>query len=284
VTLDAASRRAVAGVLRRARYEVLPLDGIEDEVHAHVPTAVKLTVTASPRKGLDATLTVAERLAARGYQAVPHISARLVRDRAHLEEIVGRLRAAGVRELFVPAGDPREPAGDFASAAQLLATMGAMREQFQDIGITGYPESHPLISDEQTIRAMFEKAPMATCIISQLCFDAQVTSTWVARVRARRTTLPIWIGVPGIVDYPKLARIAVQIGIGDSTRFLSAHRSAARRLVTRRFNPDRLIWQLGPCFADARTNVSGIHVYTFNEVARTERWRQQTLARLDATR
>src|SRR5215218_2537084 len=148
---------ALAELLRRPRFEILPLDGIEEQVLEHLGTDVKVTVTASPRKGLDATLVLSERLAGAGYAVVPHLSARLIRDRAHLEETVARLRAAGVRELFVPAGDATEP-GEFAGAAELLAAMGPLRAAFADIGNTGYPESHHLISDEETIKAMFVKA------------------------------------------------------------------------------------------------------------------------------
>jgi methylenetetrahydrofolate reductase (NADPH) len=272
---------AVAARLERPRYEVLPLDGIVDAVLEHVPRSVTVTVTASPRMGLEATLAVAERLARDGYAVVPHVSARLVRDRVHLEEVLARVREAGVREVFVPAGDAPMPAGEFDSAAAMLAAMDGIRSQFDDIGITGYPESHHLISDELTIQAMNEKAAMATCIISQLCFDATVIAEWVARVRARGTHLPIWIGVPGAVDYAKLVRISMKIGLGESTRFLRAHRDWMGRLVLRRFRPDRLIGELGPLCADPAANVAGFHLYTFNDVARTERWRRQALARLD---
>ena len=119
-------------------------------------------------------MDVAERLAVHGFTVVPHLSARLVRDRAHLEEVAGRLLAAGVHEVFVPAGDADPPAGEFHGAADLLRAMGELRGSFSEIGITGYPESHHVISDEETIQAMFAKAPMATCIISQICFDAAI--------------------------------------------------------------------------------------------------------------
>ena len=120
-----------------------------------MPREVKVTVTASPAKGLDATLGVAERLAGNGYEVVPHVSARLVRDRAHAEEIAARLHEVGIREVFVPAGDAAEP-GQFPDAASLLRELGGT---FDELGITGYPESHHLIPDEVTIQAMFEKAP-----------------------------------------------------------------------------------------------------------------------------
>jgi len=270
---------ALAELLRRPRFEILPLDGIEERVLAHLETDARVTVTASPRKGLEATLAVSERLARAGYTVVPHLSARLVRDRAHLEEVLERLLEAGVRELFVPAGDADEP-GEFGGAAELLEAMGALRTRFQEIGITGYPESHHLISDEATIQAMFDKAPMATCIISQICFDADVIAGWIAEVRRRGTALPIWIGLPGSVEYAKLMRISMKIGLGESARFLRRHSKWMSRLMTRQFKPDPLIKGLAPTLADPAANVAGFHLYTFNEVERTERWRRATLARL----
>jgi methylenetetrahydrofolate reductase (NADPH) len=279
VTTTTREAAALAALLRRPRFEVLPLDGIEEQVLAHVPTGARVTVTASPRKGLDATLELAERLARAGYITVPHLSARLVRDRAHLEEVVERLLGAGVRELFVPAGDAQEP-GEFAGAVDLLRAMGPLRDRFDEIGITGYPETHHLISDEETIQAMFAKAPMATCIISQICFDAGVIADWIAEVRRRGTALPIWIGLPGTVDHAKLVRISMKIGLGESARFLRTHTNWMTRLVTRQFKPDPLLRGLAPTLADPDAIVAGFHLYTFNEVARTEKWRRELLERL----
>src|SRR5215218_7943113 len=278
---EPARSRAVADLLRASRFEILPLDGIEDEVLAHLPKDAKVTVTASPRKGLEATLDLSERLARAGYPVVPHLSARLVRDREHLDEVLGRLHAAGVRELFVPAGDATDAAGDFNSAADLLAAMGPARTHFDQIGITGYPESHHLISDDETIRAMFAKSEMATAIISQLCFDSATIAGWIGNVRERGTHLPIWIGMPGCVDYAKLVRISMKIGMGESARFLRHHSNWMSRLITRQFKPGRLLRDLTPVVTDPASKVAGFHLYTFNEVARTERWRRRTLDRLE---
>jgi methylenetetrahydrofolate reductase (NADPH) len=280
---DSDGSHALPALLRRSRFEVLPLDGIEDEVREHLNTDTKVTVTASPSRGLEATLSLSERLARAGYPVVPHLSARLVRDRAHLEEVLARLREAGVRELFVPAGDATDP-GEYHGAADLLAAMGDVRTQFERIGITGYPESHHLISDEETIRAMFAKAEMATDIISQLCFDPATIAWWIGAVRARGTRLPIWIGMPGCVDYAKLVRISMKIGMGESTRFLRHNRNVLTRVMTRQFKPSRLLDGLAQVVTDPDANVGGFHLYTFNEVARTERWRQRTLARLATQR
>ena len=280
---DAEPRRALIEALKRPRYEILPLDGIADEVAEHVPRGVKLTVTASPRKGLDATLELAERLSAAGYAVAPHVSARLVRDTAQLEDLARRLRSAGVDDLFVIAGDPSEPAGEFERAAALLGAMGKLRDRFSEIGISGYPESHHVISDEATIEAMFEKEPMATYIVSQICFEANVIATWVRRVRDRGTLLPIWIGIPGAVDNRKLLQISRRIGLGESARFLRAHRGWVRRLALPRvYRSTALVKELAPTVADPAARVAGFHIYTFNELERTEEWRRQLVEQLIA--
>jgi methylenetetrahydrofolate reductase (NADPH) len=258
------------------RYEVIPVDGIEEQVVAHVPHEVTVTVTASPSRGLEATLAVSEHLVAAGYRVVPHLSARLVRDGAHLDEIVARLGEAGMREAFVPAGDAVE-AGQYPDAASLLRALSG--RHLTELGITGYPESHHFIDDETTISAMFEKAPLASYIVSQICFDPATIAWWVGAVRERGTTLPIWIGVPGIVHNAKLLRISMKIGLGESARFLRAHRAWLRRLVTRTFSPEPLMKALAPLLKDPAANVAGLHVFTFNELERTERWRRQAVER-----
>ena len=138
---------SLADLLRRARFEVLPLDGTEEAVRTHLGADVKVTVTASPTRGLDATL----RADASGSRAPATGSSRTSRrgwctDRSHLDEMLDRLLAGGITEVFVLAGDPPEPAGEFHGAADLLEAMGPRRAEFEAIGITGYPESHHLIS------------------------------------------------------------------------------------------------------------------------------------------
>ena len=279
MALAAAPPRTVADLLRRARYEVLPLDGIEEQILAHVPREVTLTVTVSPSRGVEHTVDFVERLARHGYETVPHLSARLVRDRAHLVELVARLQGIGVRNVFVVAGDAQEPAGAFDGAAPLLEAMVELGHPFEEIGITGYPESHPLIDDETTIQAMFAKARFATYIVSQICFDTRVTLAWVDEVWRRGTPLPIWIGVPGAVPRTKLLRISTKIGLGESARFLRTHGSwVTRMLRPSGFSPDPLLRGLAPALADPDRKVAGLHVFTFNDVADTERWRRRRMA------
>jgi methylenetetrahydrofolate reductase (NADPH) len=279
------AREAVAEALRRPRYEVIPLRGAEEQIVEHVPKDVKLTVTASPNKGIEATLKLAEKLSKLGYETAPHLSARLIRDEAHLEDVLGRLHESGIRDVFVVAGDVEEPAGKFTGASELLSGMAGLDHNLDEVGITGYPESHPFISDEDTIKAMYQKEPYATYIVSQMTFDTGVISHWARRVRMRGVQLPIYVGMPGAVSRQKLMRVSAGIGLGESARFLKKYRNwFFRFFMPGGYSPDRLIEGLTPSFADPRSNIRGFHIYTFNEVGRTEAWRREKLESIEAAR
>jgi methylenetetrahydrofolate reductase (NADPH) len=274
------ANRRLAEFLRHPGYEVIPLQGTEESVVEHVPKGIALTVTVSPGKGTWATIELAERLARHGFGVAPHLSARLIRDGSELGEILQRLREAGIRDAFVVAGDVDEPAGEFEGAAGLLEAMSEIGHDLSEVGITGYPESHPKSSDEVTIQAMYEKAPYATYIISQICFDPGVISDWARRVWLRGVKLPIRIGMPGYVNRQKLVRISASIGLGESARYLNRQRNWLLKLfLPGGYSPDHLIEGLEPNLVDPDSNIQGLHIYTFNELEKTEAWRREMLER-----
>jgi len=273
-------RTALIEFLRAPRYEVLPTEDIEDMVVSHVPHEVTITVTASPRRGMDATIELARRLSGQGYKVVPHLSARLIRDAAHLKEILAAVDGMGVRDVFVIAGDAREPAGQFPDSVSLLEAMMQVGHGLRDVGVSGYPESHSFIDDDMTIQAMWDKRRIATYIVSNLCFDPHVVKKWVGRVRRRRVELPIHIGMAGVADPAKLLRISTRIGVVDSARFLRGHSNwFLRMLQPGGYDPERFVNALLPDLAAPDRKVAGLHVFTFNEIEPTERWRQQLLSR-----
>jgi methylenetetrahydrofolate reductase (NADH) len=245
----------------------------------HVPRDLTVTITSSPSRGVAATLALAERLARRGYRVVPHMAARLISSRAHLADVLARIEAMGVRDVFVIAGDLDQPVGPFEGAAALLGAMAELSHQLDEIGITGYPESHAFISDETTIQAMFDKLPFATYIVSQICFDAEVIATWIRRVRNRGVELPIYVGLPGPTDPLRLLRLSGRIGLGESARFLRRHGSWIGRLsFPRAYRPEELLERLAPDFALPASGVHGLHLFTFNEIVQEEAWRRKQLA------
>lgn len=267
-------RIALAG----ARYEVLPTAKIEAAIVGAVPRDVTLTVTASPTKGIGSTLDLTERLIGEGYTVVPHLAARMISGRSELADIVGRLRAVGVDNVFCPAGDAEPQAGEYGGALAMLEHLTEMGRPFAHVGITGYPESHPAIEDDITIQSMWDKRAHATYVVSNLCFDADTIHVWLQRMRRRGITLPVLVGLPGPVERAKLLTMATKIGVGQSVRFLKSHASSFARIAAPGgYSPERFLQKSARYLGDEALNVAGLHLFTFNQVAETEEWRQALL-------
>jgi methylenetetrahydrofolate reductase (NADPH) len=156
--------------------------------------------------------------------------------------------------------------------------MAELGHPFTEVGIAGYPEGHPLISDEHLREGLLAKVPHATYIVTQMCFNPQATVDWVRAVRSEGVDLPVRIGVPGAVDVAHLVKVAGRIGVGDSVRFLTKNRGLLRVLRPGGYRPESLIRRLAELAVDV--GVEGLHVFTFNQVASTVAWHRRMLAKL----
>src|SRR5262249_36243096 len=104
---------------RMNRFEILPFPRGEKEA-AQLPEPAHLTVTTSPKPGLDHTVEVAARLRGLGHTITVHFTCRMVRSADHLDELLGKTAEAGIDDLFVVGGDATPPEGPYASAVELL--------------------------------------------------------------------------------------------------------------------------------------------------------------------
>jgi methylenetetrahydrofolate reductase (NADPH) len=273
------TRMAMTDVFKNLGYEVLPFKGTADNVLANVPKDIRLTVTASPPKGIGATIDLAAALAAQGYHVAPHLSARMIKDERQLTEIVARLDEAGIDDVFVVGGDATDP-GDYPDALALLTALKKVGNNFTDVGIGGYPEGHASISDAELESALKAKAPSASNIVTQICFDAQTTIGWANGLHRNGIDLPIRVGMPGAVSRQKLIRISGGIGLGESAKFLKKQQSMFWRFfLPAGYSPDKLISGLRASVGSPDSNIAGFHIFTFNELEKTEIWRRQMVQR-----
>ncbi|MDZ7701546.1 MAG: methylenetetrahydrofolate reductase [Halobacteriales archaeon] len=273
----------VEALLTDPRFELMPFDSIGEQL-GHLPDGAQVAITTSPTLGLEATLDWTEEAMADGYEIIPHIAARYVEGPDHLDEVAARLEAAGVTDLFVPGGDREEPVGEFESAYDLLVALDELDYEFEEIGITGYPEGHEFLSEETLDEAMAEKAPYATYIVTQLCYDPQAVVDWIEHVRAQGIELSVEVGIPGVLKYQRLLSISQKVGVGDSVNFLrktSGVFGFLRELIGSRgqYKPDTLIDGLAPYATDPEYGIAGVHIYTFNQVPDSEDWRFDRLGR-----
>jgi methylenetetrahydrofolate reductase (NADPH) len=271
----------VRQLLTSARFELMPFESFEEEI-THLPEGATIAITTSPQLGIDSTIERTEQAREQGFAVSPHIAARYVEDRDHLDDIASRLKEAGVEDIFVPGGDREEPAGEFESAHDLLVALEDLGYEFEEVGITGYPEGHDFLDDRTLAEAMEHKAPHATYIVTQLCYDPEAVIEWIERIRERGVALPVEVGIPGVMKYQRLMQISQKVGVGDSIEFLRKTTGIlgfVRQLVGSRgtYEPDALVDGLGPYADDEYYGLRGIHIYTFNQTPDTEAWRHKRL-------
>ena len=274
-------KTGVEELLTSVRFELMPFESFEEEI-THLPDDATIAITTSPQLGIETTVDRTEEAAAAGYDVVPHVAARYVEDRDQLREIARRLTDAGVTDIFVPGGDREEPAGAFDSAHDLLVALDEMPYEFEEVGITGYPEGHEFLDDDTLAEAMAQKAPYATYIVTQICYDPDAVIEWTEEVRDHGVDLPVEVGIPGVMNYKRLMSISQKVGVGDSVKFLKKTTGVlgfVKQLVGSRGNyePDELVNGLASHVDDPAYDIRGLHVYTFNQTPDTEAWRRGRL-------
>jgi len=279
-TITEEQKKALVHTVHEAYMEIFPTDTVEERLEVLEPGSY-VAVTCSPSKGVDETLDMSERLASRGFKVVPHIAAKMVRDKAHLGEIIGRLNDTPIVSIFVPGGDASKPAGVYTKALELLRDMADFEHRFTEIGIAGHPEGHPAVSNDVLMDELKKKQEFSNYIVTQMCFDADIIGNWVRELRDNGITLPVWLGLPSVSSRASLMTTSLRIGVGNSLRYLKNHGSiAAKLLMKKEYRPDDLLFDLAPYLADPELNIEGHHIYCFNQVAKAEGWRHEFLAEL----
>lgn len=275
------TRAALRQALADPIFEVLPLKSLVDQL-AELPPGALVSVTASPAKGIEATLDWAARLQGDGFRAIPHLSARMIRDRAHLADLLAQARESHLTRAFVVGGDADEP-GQYLDGLALLRAMDEIGHPFATVGCPCYPKGHPDIPDDVLLRALHDKAPFIDHATTQLEFDTAWIARWVRERRAAGFERSFVVGVPGVADPQKLLSIAARIGVKDARRFLLKNLRFVTGLARSGgfYRPTSFVRDLAPLLADPAANVRGFHLYTFNAVGATEAWRHEMLASLE---
>jgi methylenetetrahydrofolate reductase (NADPH) len=278
--LSDAERKALAYAVHQTYMEIFPSPSVEHRLDALEPRSY-VAITCSPTHGVDATLNLTERVVRRGFRVVPHVAAKMVRDYKHLQDIMRRLDDLGVESIFVPGGDAPRPLGTYVTALQLLRDIADFDHRLQHIGVAAHPEGHPAVEPETLLQELSAKQPFATYLVTQMCFDARAIASWLGVIRARGITLSAWIGLPGVFDRTALLEASLRIGVGASLRFLRDRGRIVRRFLGPKiYRPDALLYELAPRLAEPELGIAGFHLFCFNRVAESERWRRQFIADL----
>jgi methylenetetrahydrofolate reductase (NADPH) len=245
------------------RIEIIPSEGIVEQVEALVPLTTTLTVTCLPHHGIERTMRTAVQLSVLGYQVIPHLAARSLHSRADLTGILRDCDVAGIGEVFVIGGDRKQPAGPYESALPVLEDIAQYSGGMMRSGVAGYPEGHPSVGPVDVLDSLLAKQHLASHVVTQMCFSVPKILDYTALLRREGVRLPVWAGVAGSVPRTKLVSLATQIGVGSSLKFLSRKGPLARKLLSGdRYSPEGLVSGL----ESQSGSIAGIHLYSFNSL------------------
>jgi methylenetetrahydrofolate reductase (NADPH) len=268
-------------LIQAARYEVVPLKSLNDQL-AHLPPGSSVSVTCSPTKGIEPTLELSARLNGDGHHAVPHIAARLVEGREHVEKIAARINEHAITEIFIVGGDP-DPVGPYVDGLSLMRDLLPLCHTVRTVGVPSYPDHHTVIPDAALDEALLAKQEFIGELglqgfsSTQMCFNVKTIEQWLVRQRERGLVLPIHLGVPGAVDRTRLLSLGTRLGIGSSLRYLRKNSGAILRMFSpASYDPNKLIAPISRR-AD-ELNITALHLFTFNSIESTAAWQRKSLA------
>jgi len=277
---SAAAARHRVELVRDLTFEVVPMKSLPGAIDA-LPDGAQVSVTCSPVRGIAETQRATDQLLDRGFSAIPHISARLVRDRAATVELATWFRSIGVTKVFVVGGDS-ESHGAYSDAIEFLRDLLDTEHGLTTIGVPAYPDSHQLISDSRLQEALRVKqqllgeAGVAGYCSTQMCFDPTTIAKWMRTEREHGLTLPIHLGIAGVVDKTRLLSMGARLGIGQSLSYFRKNKGAvAKMLISTAYDPNDLLVPLSEDMV--HLGVEGLHIFTFNQVAATADWQSQNL-------
>ncbi len=280
-----AGNGALAGLLAGASIEVMPrtLAKLADPGALLAP-GTRVYIAHIAGTPIEEMVAAAARLAAAGFEPMPHFPARIIPDRATLADWIARYRGeADVRAALVLAGGVAEPAGEFADSMQLLDT--GLFDDFARLHVAGHPEGNRDIDPEggeaRVMAALGWKQEFAAgfagemAIVTQFAFEAGPVIAWEERLRAAGITLPVHLGVAGPAKLQTLIRYAIACGVGPSLRVLQRRAMDVTRLLTP-YEPTEF---LGEIAAHVATHpdclIRRVHFFPLGGIAASADWLNQ---------
>ena len=236
-------------------------------------------VAHTPSASLDEVVRVALRVQQLGLRASPHIAARRLRDRGALRTALQTLRAGGVEQVLLVAGDLPESQGAFTSTLEVLDSGCLEQAGILRAGVCGHPEGNRAISQAALWHALAHKQAYARRstlqlhIVTQFCFDPQAICTWERALGEHGIRLPVHVGIAGPTPLPKLIRFAVQCGVGASLRSMMKNIGAVSKMTRLATSPDEMLIGLVRCYAGLdSTQLRQPHLFAFGGALATAQW------------
>jgi methylenetetrahydrofolate reductase (NADPH) len=232
---------------------------------------------------IEDMVTTAKRLAEEGFPTMPHFPARIIKDKATLNEWISQYQGeAGVDQALILAGGVNKPHGEYKSSMDLLETGLFDKAKFKNIHIAGHPEGNkdidPVGGTKNVDSALNWKqnfknttdAKMA--IATQFAFEAGSIIEWANSIKNAGIDIPIHIGIAGPAKLQTLIKFAIACGVGPSLKVLQKRATDVTKLLLP-YEPIDILSQLADHKAkNPDFNISSVHFFPLGGIKTNAEW------------
>jgi methylenetetrahydrofolate reductase (NADPH) len=283
-TAAPADTGAMEAFLQGYSIEVMPrtAEKVED-FRALLPEGTRVYIAHIEGTPIEDMVATAKRLAADGYPVMPHFPARIIKDKATLENWIAMYQGeAGVDQALLLAGGVDKPHGDFHSSMQLMETGLFDKAGFKRLHVAGHPEGNrdidPKGGGDVVMEALRWKNDFATrtdaqmALATQFAFDAGPIIAWADRLKAEGITLPIHIGIAGPAKLQTLIKFAIACGVGPSLKVLQKRAMDVTKLLLP-YEPTEVLMALAAHkAANPDSNIEQVHFFPLGGIKTNATW------------
>jgi methylenetetrahydrofolate reductase (NADPH) len=232
---------------------------------------------------IEDMVKTAKRLAEDGFSTMPHFPARIIRDKATLNEWISRYQGeAGVAQALILAGGISKPHGEYESSMDLLETGLFDRANFKNIHIAGHPEGNKDIDPDGSSKNVDaalkskqnykDKTDANMVIATQFAFESGPIIEWANSIKNAGIDIPIHIGIAGPAKLQTLIKFAIACGVGPSLKVLQKRATDVTKLLLP-YEPTDVLSQLADHKANnSDFNISGVHFFPLGGIKTNAKW------------
>lgn len=237
----------------------------------------QVAVTFLPGEELSQRVEAAVLVRELGFEPIVHLSARRIESAEQLDWYLGEItQKAGVKRVFIIAGDPPEPEGPYSDSLQIIETGLLEKHGIEIVGVGGHPEGHPNNTPAELWVWMEKKLAairahgMVPLVVTQFAFDDDAIVEWLGEMRARGIDVPVRLGVPGPAGIKRLLGFAKRCGVGASASVMKKYGISLTNLIGSA-GPDKLVNSLDKKLGAEHGRVR-LHLYPFGALTASAEW------------
>ncbi len=248
-----------------------------------LPAGTRVYIAHIEGTPIEDMVRTAKRIASQGYNVMPHFPARIIQDKATLENWISMYQGeAGVDQALLLAGGVASPVGDFDSSMQLMETGAFERAGFKRLHVAGHPEGNKDIDPSggsknvddaiQWKQKFSERTDADMAIATQFAFEAAPIIAWANGLKDAGVTLPIHIGIAGPAKLQTLIKFAIACGVGPSLKVLQKRAMDVTKLLLP-YEPTEVIAELAAHkAANPDFNITQVHFFPLGGIKTNANW------------